>query len=347
MKKPYRLYELTDFLTDTRFKNWVLYNDPADGQLWTDLGNQYPEKKEIMDEAAEQIRTFRRAQSATAGSARLETDWERISQTLFADTENSASADHDPAVPVRRIRHNIKKYIAAAVLIISCAAGILYFYNKPDELTYQTTYGEQKRIVLPDQSVVHLGPNSELRVRQQSGRQREAWLEGSAHFEVYHFHQAPEPVAPGHRFLVHTAEQSTVEVLGTVFSIQRTGRQTHVSLKSGSVKLLHPSGEQVMLPSETAYLSADAFTVTPVPADITYHWDRRELSMNNASLQSVIAYIGEFFGIQVTIRGDPSAFPSLDGIIPFEDRRTAVHAVALLTGSAISYTDGQFIISMP
>ncbi len=347
MKKPYRLYELTDFLTDARFKQWVLYNDPVDGQFWEELGNQYPEKKEIMGEAAEQIRSFRRIQSRAVESARQENDWKQISQTLFATSENIPSAVRHPTATVRRIRYRITTYVAAAFLIIGCAAGIFYLYHKPDEVIFRTAYGEQERIVLPDQSVVYLSPNSTLRVRQQPDRQREAWLEGSAHFEVNHLHQRPDPVAPEHRFIVHTANASTIEVLGTVFSVRQTGNQTHVWLKSGSVKLLHPSGEQTLLPGETAYLSAKAFTVTPVPAEIAYHWEERELAMNKASLQSVIAYIGEFFGTPVTVRGDPAAFPLLDGIIPFDDRQTAINAVALLTGSAITYMNGQIIISMP
>src|SRR5690606_8790165 len=99
------------------------------------------------------------------------------------------SATRQTTVAARRLRYRITRYIAAAVLIIGCAAGILYVYHKPDEVTFRTAYGEQERIVLPDQSIVYLGPNSTLRVRQQPGRQREAWLEGSARFDVNHLHQ--------------------------------------------------------------------------------------------------------------------------------------------------------------
>lgn len=90
---------------------------------------------------------------------------------------------------------------------------------------------EEKELILPDKSRIHLLPGSRVRFSRMSGSEkREVFLEGEAFFEVM-----PDKSRP---FLVYT-QDITTEVLGTSFLIKAHKQQNKVvvAVKTGKVSV--------------------------------------------------------------------------------------------------------------
>lgn len=169
------------------------------------------------------------------------------------------------AHPRKRRYHLISKYwaIAASVIFILSAAGVLYYVNHtrsiPGEaavsrnadratklITKNNTGNQTIEIQLSDQSIVTLSPNSSLRYNEPfEGKYREVMLEGEAFFDV-----AKNPEKP---FVVYSNNLIT-RVLGTSFKVSAnkiTG-DVSVAVRSGKVYVVsklskNASEERVIL----------------------------------------------------------------------------------------------------
>lgn len=135
--------------------------------------------------------------------------------------------------PLPNNRLNRRIWLATACVVLLLGVGwllrgpILY-------RTYATAPGETRFFRLVDGSAVSLGSNSSLRVPRWgmgSGRQtREVILDGEADFSVRH-------MAGSRKFMVKTAKEFEVVVLGTEFTVFARPRRAKVLLKSGEVRL--------------------------------------------------------------------------------------------------------------
>src|SRR5688572_22675417 len=121
--------------------------------------------------------------------------------------------------------------VAATVLLLVTVS--LWWYSSSNRLhEIRTGFGEQRTIMLPDQSNVVLNGNSVLRYTSHwdEDSSREVWIEGEGFFSVVHTknHQ---------KFVVHGVSQLNIEVLGTKFNIKTRQSASEVMLAEGMVKL--------------------------------------------------------------------------------------------------------------
>src|SRR5690606_205335 len=102
--------------------------------------------------------------------------------------------------------------------------GEISAYQKPSYDTVRTEAGKMKRIVLPDQSVVWLNANTQLRYSAQAFAQhRELFIDhGEAFFEITKNSENP--------FVVH-AEALSTKVLGTSFNVKSYPELEYVSVQ--------------------------------------------------------------------------------------------------------------------
>ena len=114
-------------------------------------------------------------------------------------------------------------YAVAASIII--AFGIFYALNI--ESQFQTSFGEQLAVLLPDNSKVQLNANSEISYKSINWKNnRNINLNGEAFFDV----------EKGQKFTVIT-EEGSVEVLGTEFNVISRAHYFEVQCKEGKVKV--------------------------------------------------------------------------------------------------------------
>ncbi|SEM01094.1 FecR family protein [bacterium A37T11] len=333
MQKDYHTYELIDFLTDENFKEWILHpgGDPTVQTYWHSVLSQLPSpKQKLADEAAAVICSLR--QPALPDGQASQQTWDQIARSLFRET---------PAEPPQSLRRAGNRltwlYIAAAVCLAIGFSLFLYKLSQPTVSQYQTAYGEQKEIMLPDRSTVLLGANSRLRVHTGGWRHpREAWLDGQAHFQVAHIHRNGTPLQPNDRFVVYTSQGGIVEVLGTKFSVWQQATQTQVTLESGSVHVSYQQQQRTLRPGETVEMQKEkGLSLRNIMPALHYLWESRELRMDNAPIGQVIRLAEETFGRSIRLQKPDASQQTLDGTIPFDSLSHVSTALEALSGSSI------------
>ena len=226
MKKNYQSYTLEDFLSDQKFRDWVLKPTPVNKRFWEAYLDQNPEQRAMLLEARELLQSIDGFyQRAPTDAAALDAQFDEI----------EARADSRSATPiptkVRKLRPYIRWAVAASIALLATMSAFWYL-NQEQELVYATEYGEWKTVVLPDSSEVRLNANTELRLvgDWKEGEDRKVSMQGEAFFDIR------KKPATGARFLVQ-ADDVSVEVLGTSFNMFNRNNTTEVFLEEGKVKL--------------------------------------------------------------------------------------------------------------
>lgn len=147
----------------------------------------------------------------------------------------------------------------AASLVALTGGGAAWVAYQPPSETYTTRIGGHEVVPLPDGTRVELNTDTKLR-SEISDQGRTVWLEkGEAYFEVAH--------DAAHPFTIYAGKRK-VTVLGTKFSVRRSGDQVRVTVVDGKVRVdalqpAKPTPPVVLTPGQIA-LSRDAATlVTP------------------------------------------------------------------------------------
>jgi len=162
----------------------------------------------------------------------------------------------------------VGKLAAAIAIVVGGIFGnmalmsVLYF----DQVSTSPT--GQLREVLPDSSIVELGPNSSLKFREgmqtaMGDRKRDSWLSGEGTFTVRS--------EPTHLFEVNTDDAQLI-ALGSRFRIVARGRVTTVVMEEGrmTIRRLNDEGRfagrmRVVKAGQTARVTREAIEITETP----------------------------------------------------------------------------------
>lgn len=163
---------------------------------------------------------------------RRELAWE-LAGELAGDEEIEALLEEaqQAAAEMRpRPRQRIPMWSAATAALIVAAVGVTLYLQWPGGVqTYATAVGEQRTIVLPDQSRMELNTDSEVRVGYRGSVRNIQIRRGEATFLVVHDAQRP--------FEVNTAH-GTARALGTEFNVLTQPAATTVAVLSGKVEVI-------------------------------------------------------------------------------------------------------------
>jgi transmembrane sensor len=239
------------------------------------------------------------------------TEWQ---ERNFAEIKGRMTPENAEPTKAVRIGHRAWYWQAAAVFTgLLLLTGWLYtqgiFGYKT--ITQQTAFGERRVITLPDHSTVTLNGNSSLTYPQDWQQEREVWLDGEAYFSVTH-------TADDRRFVVHTSEQLSVEVLGTEFNVSDRKSGMQVVLSQGSIRLnmkekgrisnfLQAPTTLVMKPGERVKFTEQAGTYTKdwVEPSRFSAWKEQKISLDNTSLKEIALTLQETFGLSLQVT-DPN-----------------------------------------
>lgn len=195
-----------------------------------------------------------------------------------------------------------RRLVACAVLLLGVTFWLLreqFIYN-----TYQTDFGQIRTVRLDDGTTVKLNANSSLRVPRWGfgSKDREVLLKGEASFSVTHtLDHLP--------FIVRTARQLDVVVLGTEFTLTARQYKTRVVLKKGKVQLRYLEHEVpkqvVMKPGDLVTLdrSNHAELKTAVQVENYSAWEARRFVFDEMTLEEVADQLEESYGLEVEIKG--------------------------------------------
>lgn len=234
---PYYKYEVTDFLEDPYFNEWVNNPDPEMDLFWNEFSMQYPEKSEMITVAKAILLQLK---------ADMEKDFpsdNTIESILSTIQENKNQTQPGR---FRILSHWMTISIATAAMLILLIGWLVANEKRTNYVTYDELVSAVEApliektnetatphlVKLPDSSTVLLHPNSSISYRKDfdKDRRREVYLSGQAFFTV-----TKNPDLP---FFVYSNELIT-KVLGTSFLIKAFDdqKETEVEVKTGKVSV--------------------------------------------------------------------------------------------------------------
>lgn len=225
----------------------------------------------------------------------------------------------DPNEALQKVKKEIKKkhrispwtwmQRVAVVLFIPLLTGLVYLYltkgNEPVEyMEMRTMSGMVASVNLPDGSTVWLNSDSYLKYPTKfTGKTREVDIKGEAYFKVARNEKKS--------FVVHTADDLKVEVLGTEFNMdayKETGF-TATTLVKGSVRfhykgsdnrskeLIMKPGQKVVYDEQTKQI---ALSEPYVPSEIA--WKEGQIILRNTSLEQTLRILSRRFNVDFILK---------------------------------------------
>lgn len=229
-------------------------------------------------------------------------DADKALTSFQAILDNSSQTD-TPVKPLKTTRSDWaftwrSLSVAASILLVTLLGGFL-FRSQLLYKSYQTAYGQTATYRLSDGTSVILNANSTLRVPRFGfgDNTREVFLEGEGEFNVTH-------TTDNRRFVVRTADDFQVEVLGTEFVVFARERGKRVFLNKGKVKLELPQGQQLYMKPGNVVTVANSgkYQLTQTaPARPYTAWKDHWFYFDNTTLTEVTAQIRERFGVNVVV----------------------------------------------
>ncbi|WP_207420078.1 FecR family protein [Desertivirga brevis] len=218
-------------------------------------------------------------------------------------------------------------YAAAACLLMAILTWFWKSQNQSDSaplvknVEQLNPAGQRSKVVLPDSSVVYLGPASCLSYPEKFGKdKRQVWLEGEAFFEVRRDEKKP--------FLVRTGSIQT-RVLGTSFKIDSRERRVVVAVATGKVRVSETHDGRMQALANLSPGGKIAFNEINGnvnrghldPSEIK-GWKDGKLFFNNTSLEEIAIILSRWYNIQIHIvNNDLKAYRltlSADGTEPLK-----------------------------
>lgn len=221
---------------------------------------------------------------------------------LTENPHTEETSEETPIIPMANRWRNQWWFVAASILLLISVAAWL-FQDQFLYQTYETAFGETRSIKLTDGSAVVLNANSSLRVpRWGFGTDtRAVMLTGEANFSVTH---TPED----QKFVVKTANNLEVVVLGTEFTVFARKRGAKVVLNKGKVQVHYKEGatarQVLMKPGDLVTLDTRNHLSLQTVKESQRHaaWGEKRFVFDETPLQEVAYMLEENYGLQVNIK---------------------------------------------
>lgn len=335
----YSNYTLSDFLEDDDFLRYVISPSHSDTVFWQQVAAEFPQHKEIIAEASNIIKAYRK-QDVFTNEANQSKVWLRIESSLQKEQ-------------VKPKIFTLNKYLrVAAMLLLVSSIGISLWLIKGRQNEIDTTFGELRTVALPDGSTVVLNGNSKLSYSGNWDKNsREVWITGEALFNVKHINKDPRHIKTTERFIVHCSDVN-IEVLGTTFNVRNRHDKTNVGLVSGKIRLdyINPvskSESLVMKPGdyiEYGHKKLLARTKLAAPEKIT-KWTKHQLLFNDASLAQISEIMTDDYGYQVNFSSPDLANFKIEGEINVPNVEELIETISTTLPVKITRTDKNITIT--
>jgi ferric-dicitrate binding protein FerR (iron transport regulator) len=343
----YSRFTAEDFALDDFFLRWVKSPNDETDAFWHKWLADHPEKRGEA-EAARALIQHIAYRTYTPSPEACTKGWETLSVAIDG-WESTRLVEPPPAPgPARPLAppHIGWLRIAASFTALLLAAAGYLWYTYGARTTQRTGYGETRRIVLADRSVVTLNANSSLSYRRHwaASGSREVWLEGEAFFEVVH--------TENHRkFVVHAAGNLDVEVLGTKFNVYGRKRSTRVLLNDGKVQLNIGQDHRrqvTMQPGELVELDAATGGYVRKVVDPVQHssWVHRYLLFKDTPVREIVTLLEDTYGVDVVMPEQAMLQSKITGRLPSNNLESLLFALSESLDCEVT-RDGERIIFQP
>jgi len=270
----------------------------------------------------------------------------------FSNLENFQSIDVEEGwnqvkerIEFRRTKKTLSIWQVAAVITLIVSVGFLatqYLLNPP-ELIIATSGEEQKEVVLPDGSQVHLNKNSELTYPEKFSRKsRKVSLSGEGFFKILR--------DPEKKFSVNMSDRATVEVLGTSFNIKAPlhSQETRVQVIEGSVAF-YSAGEREsrtrLKKGDHAEIHQGQILVNANQEPNFLSWQTGILYFNQSPIVDVVDQLEKHYNRIIILEENISDDISFTSIIDNQELEDVLEEMSLVLRLKITYNPDAITIS--
>jgi len=318
-KKDYSLFTAADFLDDADFLRYVKYGYLNDVTFWEQWLQENPKQRKVFELAKLQLGLILSSAPLIAPQG--------FEGKLLADIKQSISS-RKHALSVKRRNYYWASGIAASLIFALFSA---WFFNSM--ITVQTSYGETRKISLPDGSQITLNANSTL-----SYPRAYAWknirtvdLNGEAYFKVVHFNKNQDNIKSGELFEAVTGGVE-VQVLGTEFNLKERHGEAHIALINGRVqvkskvtgkKYLMEPGNVIKVNAKTGELM-----VNESGSELQSAWTDGRLLVSQTSVNEIITAFEDLYGYKVILDNPALGKKKIDGSISIKSEQSLLFTLS-------------------
>jgi len=204
----------------------------------------------------------------------------------YNNKEKIYNAIKDSTIDNDNVIRFVPKWVYGVAATLLFLIGI-FFFNNTSDTNYNTDYGEQIVIELPDRSEVILNAKSELKFEKSDWKtNRKVTLIGEAFFKV----------KKGSDFIVETPS-GNVNVLGTQFNVNTQKDFFEVTCHEGKVKAIGTNTKPALLTKGKAFRIIEGTIETWDIKTIEPSWISGETTFVNTPLKQVIQSLENQFNI--------------------------------------------------
>lgn len=255
--------------------------------------------------------------------AEAEALWGTVAQVLKTSPKRPSLADSlPPSAVTRRRRKPMGLALAASLLLcVWLAAPRWSDWVFSD---YATVAGEQREVVLSDQSTVLLNTDSAIALDWTDSRRRVVLRRGQAVFKVAKDASRPFEVL---------ADNASVRALGTVFEVFKHGDgalDVIVNEHAVTVSLPQANSEPVRVEQgQGLHYGGNGALGRPAPVNLNLAgaWQRKKLVFRDQPLTEVVAELNRYSPSRVLIGGSTIAALRVSGIFPMDDVSYVLDAI--------------------
>jgi transmembrane sensor len=301
MAKDYHTTNIFDFITDERFKSWVLEPTEESDYFWHSWIDSHPEKADEVGRAREFLLSikFQKQEGLLEKKAAIYTRIMEGSKKLSGKSSSGKSRPTHCGFTILKVAASIVILLSLSLLLLQYSGEQLQ--SEESEVivykTKKTRRGEKLTLMLPDGSKVKLNSESSLKYPASFGNQREVSMEGEVYFEVERDSLKP--------FIVKTGEVNT-EVLGTSFNINYSpgDSMVQVAVTSGKVAVTsqHVNEKFYLLPREVLTCETSKFTKRYFDEDLLLGWKDGILVFENAGIDEITSRLSAWYDVDFEVR---------------------------------------------
>ena len=243
---------------------------------------------------------------------------------LLADAQRASMGG-----PIRqhRRRQLLTWSAAAATLAVIAIGTTLYTQRQSEESIYTTAVGEQRTVVLPDQSRMVLNTATRARVVYRSKARVVELEQGEATFLVAHDSSRPFEVV---------AARGTTRALGTEFNVLSAAEGVTVTVLSGTVAIIAPGDTWDALAArsmrlthgqEITYSKARVSPVRTANAARIQAWHSGRIAFEDVALEQALSEFNRYTRTPVVVRDASLAGLRVTGLFRIGETEALLRAL--------------------
>lgn len=348
----YKDYDIANFIADEFFIQWVKNPDENNQHFWEKWISEHPEKRPMVTEAANLIRSVKYSNSPEFTNKMYIETFEHI---LRADQPVRQKRPVNPSIKAPTKKRDFFsgfpiRGIAASLLVLFCIwvqYEAVKYRPEPVEIpaipmiTRSNPAGLKSIIEMSDGTKIHLNSESEIEFPQEfSSDFRFVSLKGEAFFDVKK-EQRP--------FLVKTVN-TEIHVLGTSFNVNKMNNGSlHVALVTGKVSVNTKNGSQMKLdPNEMLILEeGGGFQKTKFDPREVLGWKDKFLVFKSTDINEVKRKLEKWYGVNVELRGDFDKNWTYSGVYENEIIDNVLRGISTTSGMTYKIDNKKITITSP